>query len=336
MTEAVLVVGGAGYIGAHVCKALAAAGQLPVVLDNLSTGHRDFVRWGPLVEASVTATDIVRATLAAHQITTAIDLAACIEVGESVRDPLKFYANNVAAKVAFLVALRDGGVERIILSSTAAVYGEPAATPIPETHPLRPANPYGRSKLAYEQMLGDLAAAGGPRFLALRYFNAAGADADGVIGEMHEPETHLIARAALAVLGAVPALEIFGADWPTPDGTPIRDYIHVSDIAAAHVAAIVAMQHGATITACNLGTGEGASVAQVLACFAAAGAPVPHHFGPRRGGDPARLVADPSLAKQVLGWVPLHSALDNIVRSALAWHRANGALLANPGRLARG
>ena len=321
MAEAILVAGGAGYIGAHVCKALAASGRLPVVLDNLATGHRDFVRWGPLIEADVTDTDAVRAVLAQEKIKTVIDLAACIEVGESVRDPLKFYANNLAAKVAFVTALRDGGVQRIILSSTAAVYGEPEVTPVPETHPLRPANPYGRTKLAYEQMLADLAAAAGPRFLALRYFNAAGADADGAIGEAHEPETHLIARAAMAALGQIPPLDIFGRDWPTPDGTAIRDYIHVTDLAHAHVAAIGALEQGLRETACNLGTGAGVSVAQVLACFADAGAAVPHRFTARRPGDPARLVADPSRARHLLGWAPTCSDMPAIVASALTWHR---------------
>lgn len=330
-SDAVLVVGGAGYIGAHVCKALAAAGRLPVTLDDLSTGHADFVRWGPLVRADIAETATIRTTLAAHAITAVIDLAASIEVGESVRDPLKFYANNFAAKIAFLAALREGGVERIILSSTAAVYGEPEATPIPESHPLRPANPYGRTKLAYEQMLGDFAGAGGPRFMALRYFNAAGASPDGDIGEAHDPETHLIARAALAALGVVPPLSIFGRDWPTPDGTTIRDYIHVMDLAAAHVAALSALENGPTPPACNLGTGIGVSIAEVLACFAAAGAPVPHGFAARRPGDPARLVADPTLARRVLGWTPLHSDLGQIVCSALAWHRARlGARLGAP------
>jgi len=320
-SDAVLVVGGAGYIGAHVCKTLAQVGCRPIVLDNLSTGHADFVRWGPLVQTDITDTSAVRASLAQYNIQTVIDLAAFAEVGESVHDPLKYYANNFAAKIAFLAALRDGGVRRIILSSTCAVYGEPEAIPIAETHPLRPVNPYGRSKLAYERMLADFAAAGGPRFMALRYFNAAGASVDGEIGEAHEPESHLIARAALATFGAVPPLEIFGNDWPTPDGTPIRDYIHVTDLAAAHVAAMRALRSGAPPAACNLGTGQGTSVAEILACFAEAGAPVPHRVVARRQGDPSRLVADPSLARQVLGWSATHSDLANIVRTALAWHR---------------
>jgi UDP-arabinose 4-epimerase len=321
MPEPVLVAGGAGYIGAHVCKALAEAGRLPVVLDDFSTGHHDFVRWGPFREAHVSDTEAVRALVAEHGIRTVIDLAAAIEVGESVRDPLKFYANNLGEKISFLGALRDAGVARVILSSTAAVYGEPEMIPLPESHPLRPQNPYGRTKLAYEQMLADVAAAGGPRFLALRYFNAAGADAGGEIGEWHDPESHLVARAALAVLGAVPPLEIFGNDWPTPDGTAIRDFVHVSDLATAHVLAVAALEAGAPSGACNLGTGHGTSVAEILACFAAENLAVPHRFTARRPGDPARLVADPALAKNLLGWTAQGSDLPAIVRSAMAWHR---------------
>jgi len=325
MPEPVLVAGGAGYIGAHVCKALAEAGRLPVVLDDLSTGHRDFVCWGPFRQARVSDTEAVRALVAEHGIRTVIDLAAAIEVGESVRDPLKFYANNFGEKVFFLTALRDAGIARVILSSTAAVYGEPEVIPLPESHPLRPQNPYGRTKLAYEHMLADVAAAGGPRFLALRYFNAAGADADGKIGEWHDPESHLVARAAMAVLGAVPPLEIFGNDWPTPDGTAIRDFVHVSDLAAAHVRAVAALEAGAPSGACNLGTGRGTSVAEILACFAAEGLSVPHRFAARRPGDPARLVADPARARKLLSWTPQVSDLPTIVRSAMAWHRSQMA-----------
>jgi len=321
MTEAVLVAGGAGYIGAHVCKALAASGRLPVVIDDLSAGHAGFVRWGPLRQASVADADAVASLLRDHRIRTVIDLAARIEVGESVRDPLAFYANNLAAKLPFLAALRDGGVRHLVLSSTAAVYGEPEADPIPEAHPLRPGNPYGQTKLAYERLLADFAGAGGPSFLALRYFNAAGADADGEIGEAHEPESHLVARAARAALRDLPGLEIYGADWPTPDGTAIRDYVHVTDLADAHVRAVAALETGAASGACNLGSGTGHSVAQVLAAFSAAGAPVPHRFAARRPGDAARLVADITRARATLGWDPRHSDLAIIVRSALAWHR---------------
>jgi len=325
MTGAVLVAGGAGYIGAHVCKALATAGRLPVVLDDLSTGHADFVRWGPLVRATVADEVAVAGVVRAHGIRTVIDLAARIEVGESVRNPLAFYANNLATKVAFLRALQGAGVRHVVLSSTAAVYGEPESDLIPETHPLRPGNPYGRTKLAYEQLLADVAAAGGPSFMALRYFNAAGADADGEIGEAHDPESHLIARAALAGLGRIPGLEVFGDDWPTPDGTAVRDYVHVSDLAAAHVAAVSALDDGAAGGACNLGSGRGNSVAEVLAAFAEAGMNVPHRFVGRRAGDAARLVADVRRARDWLGWIPGQSNVGTIVRSALAWHRRRNA-----------
>ena len=317
----VLVVGGAGYIGAHVCKALAAAGRLPVALDNLASGRRDFVKWGPFRQAQISDRDAVESLLSEYGIATVIDLAASIEVAQSVRDPLAFYANNLAAKLPFLAALHAAGVVHLVLSSTAAVYGEPELVPIPETHALRPGNPYGNSKLAYERMVTDFAAAGGPNFMALRFFNAAGADPAAEIGEAHEPETHLIARAAQAALGQGPALEIYGRDWPTPDGTAIRDYVHVSDLAAAHVRAVAALEGGITSGACNLGSGQGHSVAEILAAFADAGAPVPHDYAPRRAGDPARLVADIRRARDWLGWVPVASDPATIVGNALAWHR---------------
>ncbi len=231
MTQAVLVAGGAGYIGSHVCKALAAAGYTPVVLDDFSAGHRHYIKFGPLVEACVSNVDVVKKAVADHKILAVIDLAGSIEVAESVRDPLKYYDNNVAKKIPFLRALTESGVKAFVFSSTAAVYGEPSAIPIPESHPTNPTNPYGWSKLMFERLLHSTAAATGLRFMALRYFNAAGASLDGEIGEAHDPETHLIPRACLASLGHIPPLEIFGNDYPTPDGTAIRDYIHVMDLA---------------------------------------------------------------------------------------------------------
>ena len=321
MTSSVLVAGGAGYIGAHVCKALAAAGYAPVVIDNLVTGRADFVKWGALVEANVSDAAAVTQAVAHYGITAAIDLAGSIEVAESVRDPLKYYENNIAAKIPFLRALHASGVRTIVFSSSAAVYGEPQQTPIAETHPLKPKNPYGWSKLAYEQILADMALAGGANWMALRYFNAAGASPDGDIGESHDPETHLIPRACMAALGKVGALEIYGDDYPTPDGTAIRDYIHVSDLAQAHVLALKALLGGAPSTAYNLGNSVGTSVKEVLACFERMGISVPHHFKPRRAGDPARLVADSALAREKLGWTPLHTDIETIVRSAYDWHR---------------
>lgn len=320
MATAVLVAGGAGYIGAHVCKALALAGYVPVTLDNLSAGHREFVRWGPLVHAAVSDTQAVRHTVAQHNIEAVIDLAGSIEVAESVADPLKYYANNVSAKVAFLESLRGSRVRAFVFSSTAAVYGEPVAVPVHESHPLQPRNPYGWSKLAFEQLLRDVHAAGGPCWIALRYFNAAGASDGGEIGEWHEPETHLIPRACMAALGQMPTLDIFGNDYPTPDGTAIRDYIHVCDLASAHVQAVRALLGGGPSAAYNLGNGVGISIGDVLAAFRRLGLAVPHQFKPRRPGDPARLVADASAARQHLGWTPQWTDIETIVRSAYRWH----------------
>jgi len=320
MTKAVLVAGGAGYIGSHVCKALAAVGYLPVTLDNLCTGKRDFVRWGPLVEACVSDDDIVTQTVKEYDIQAVIDLAGSIEVAESIKNPLKYYHNNFALKIPFLRALTDAGVRAIVFSSTAAVYGEPVAIPIAETHPLQPKNPYGWSKLFYEKMLHDSHVAGGPAWMALRYFNAAGASFDNDIGECHEPESHLIPLACMANIGQTPALNIFGNDYPTPDGTAIRDYIHVMDLAAAHVLAIEALLKGAPSAAYNLGNGRGTSIGEVIACFERLGLPVPHSFRSRRAGDPSRLVADATAARQNLGWTPQYVEIDAIIRSAHSWH----------------
>ncbi len=321
MTSAILVAGGAGYIGSHVCKTLSVSGYLPVVLDNLSRGKKDFVRWGPLITASVADADAVRQAVQTHNIKAVIDLAGSIEVGESVRDPLKYYDNNLACKLGFLQTLRECGVNAFVFSSTAAVYGEPAQVPIPESHPLMPKNPYGWSKLMFEQVLRDFHQAGGPAWMALRYFNAAGASPDGDIGESHDPETHLIPRACMANLGLIPALDIFGNDYPTPDGTAIRDYIHVLDLAAAHVLAVRALLEGATPAAYNLGNGQGTSIGEIMACFKQLGLEVPHRFGPRRAGDPVRLIADSAAAKMQLGWKPAHADIATIISSAHAWHR---------------
>jgi UDP-glucose-4-epimerase GalE len=322
MSDAILVAGGAGYIGAHVAKSLAAAGYTPVVLDDLSSGRRDFVRWGPFCHAAVTDADAVTKAVRDHSIRAVIDLAGSIEVGESVRDPLKYYDNNASAKISFLRTLHAGGVKAFVFSSTAAVYGEPVTVPIPEDHQKLPKNPYGWTKLTFEQILRDFAAAGGPRFMALRYFNAAGASPDGDIGEAHDPETHLIPRACLAALGRIPALEIFGNDYLTPDGTAIRDYVHVTDLAAAHVLAVRALLEGGQSAAYNLGNGQGTSIGEILATFQTAGHRVPHKFGPRRAGDPARLIADSTAAQRDLGWKPAYPGVADIVTSAYAWHES--------------
>lgn len=323
MKKAVLVVGGAGYIGSHVCKTLDGAGYLPITLDNLCTGYRDFVRWGELVEASVSDLDIVSSTVKKYSINAVIDLAGSIEVGESVVNPIKYYENNFACKLDFLRTLNEAGVKAFVFSSTAAVYGEPEVVPIPESHRKQPKNPYGWSKLLFEQLLSDYHLAGGPAWMALRYFNAAGASFDGDIGENHQPESHLIPRACFAALGRTPALDVYGNDYPTPDGTAIRDYIHVLDLAFAHVVAVDALLAGKPSAAYNLGNGMGNSVADILASFTKLGHPVPHSFKPRRAGDPARLVADNSAVRKELGFKPRYGDIDSIIRSAYNWHEKN-------------
>lgn len=321
MSKNILVAGGAGYIGSHVCKTLAASGYLPVTIDNLCTGRRDFVRFGPLIECSVSDIETVRKTVKQYDIKAVIDLAGSIEVAESVSNPLKYYENNLACKVAFLRALNESGIQAFVFSSTAAVYGEPVAVPIPETHPTQPKNPYGWSKLMFEQVLRDSHIAGGTGWMALRYFNAAGASLDGDIGECHEPESHLIPRACHAVLGKIPALDIFGGDYPTPDKTAIRDYIHVMDLASAHVLAVDQLLKGAEPASYNLGNGIGTSIGEVLACFEKLGLKVPHTSKPRRAGDPARLVADSAAAKKHLGWKPQYADIETIITSAYNWHK---------------
>jgi UDP-arabinose 4-epimerase len=321
MTKSILVTGGAGYIGSHVCKALARAGYVPVTLDNIVTGRRDFVRWGPMIKTCVSDVDAVKRAIEYYEIEAVVDLAGSIEVAESVSNPLKYYANNLAVKIPFLQTLRECGVRAFVFSSTAAVYGEPVAVPIQESHPLQPKNTYGVTKLAFERMLQDFHQAGGPAWIALRYFNAAGASPDGDIGEAHDPETHLIPRACMAALGQMPKLEIFGNDYPTPDGTAIRDYVHVLDLAAAHILAVEALLGGATSGAYNLGNGVGNSIGEVLACFTRMGLNVPHTFTARRAGDPVRLVADISAAKEHLGWQPTHNSIESIIHSAYDWHQ---------------
>ena len=267
MTDApaVLVAGGAGYIGSHACKALKAAGYLPVALDDLSTGYSQAVKWGPFVQADIRDRAAVTETVKTHGIKAAIHFAAFSQVGESVRDPAKYFDNNVGAAITFASTLIDAGVQAFVFSSTAAVYGVPSVSPIPETHATVPINPYGASKLAFEGALRWLGEAHPFRWAALRYFNAAGADPDGETGESHEPETHLIPNLIKAVLGTGPALTVFGEDYPTPDGTPIRDYIHVTDLAEAHVIAVRRLLQGSDSGVFNVGTGEGATVMQIIA-----------------------------------------------------------------------
>ena len=325
MTDApaVLVAGGAGYIGSHACKALKAAGYLPVTLDNLATGYRQAVKWGPFFHADMRDRVAVREAVAAYGIKGAIHFAASSLVGESVANPAKYYDNNVGAGIIFAETLIGAGVAALVFSSTAATYGIPSASPIPEDHPTAPINPYGASKLAYEGALRWLGEAHPFRWTALRYFNAAGADADGEIGESHEPETHLIPNLCKAVVGTGPALTVFGQDYPTPDGTPIRDYIHVTDLADAHVIAIRRLLGGADSGIFNVGTGEGATVMQIIA---AAEAALGHEASPIRSAPAGRATRRPwwpnsSRLKAAFGWTPKHSDLETIIRTAARWQR---------------
>jgi UDP-glucose-4-epimerase GalE len=325
MSQSILVTGGAGYVGSHACKALASAGYRPVVYDNLSRGHREAVRWGPLVEGDLHDGARLATALSAHQVTAVMHFAAFAYVGESVADPERYYANNLAGTLALLGAMRKARVETIVFSSTCAVYGLPETLPIGETTAKAPLNPYGETKLAIERALHWYAAAYGLRYAALRYFNAAGADPDGEIGEDHEPETHLIPLILRAALGRGDPISIYGTDYPTRDGTAIRDYIHVSDLADAHLRALRDLAAGGDSVALNLGTGLGHSVREVIAAVERIGGrPVQQREAARRPGDPPELVADPALALSRLGWQPRHSDLDTIIATALAWETRAG------------
>lgn len=316
-----LITGGAGYIGSHTAKLLAGAGHGVAVYDNLSRGHRDLVRWGPLIEADIRDTAVLREALRWYKPDAVIHFAAYAYVGESVGDPGKYYDNNTAGTLSLLNAMIAARTGNLIVSSTCAVYGQPAAVPINESTAPAPLNPYGQSKLMMEHICRDFGAAHGLRFTALRYFNACGCDPDGETGERHDPEPHLIPRALMAAEGEIEQLEVFGADYPTPDGTCIRDYIHVSDLASAHMAAALQLINGGFAGVLNLGTGRGISVREIIdAAARATGKPVPHRFSPRRPGDPAILVADASKANSVLNWQARSSGIDNIMSTAWNWY----------------
>lgn len=323
----VLVTGGAGYIGSHACKALATAGHEPVVFDSMEHGFENFVKWGPLERGSTLDGDRVTAVLRQYRPDAVMHFAAYIAAGESVQDPAKYYRNNTAGTLSLLRAMQGEGIGRIVFSSTAAVYGNPQSTPIGEDHPLAPINPYAHSKLMVEQILRDFQAAHDLRSVTLRYFNAAGADPDGELGECHDPETHLVPLALRAALGTGKTLTIFGDDYATPDGTPIRDYIHVSDLASAHVAALDYLLGGGAPAIANLGVGKGYSVREVLSTIERVlGRPVPTVDGDRRPGDPTELVADARQAGTLLGWSPAHADLETIIETAARWERtANSA-----------
>jgi len=316
----VLVTGGAGFVGSHCCKALARSGFLPIAYDILGNGLRDAVRWGPLEVGDIADREHLSAVLARYRPAAVLHFAGLIEVGDSVRDPRRFYANNVADTLVLLDAMMAAGLGAVVFSSSAAVYGNPTRVPIPETHAIQPVNPYGWTKAMVEQILSDTARAEGLRICALRYFNASGADPDGELAENHDPETHLIPLALQAAFGRRPALQVYGTDYDTPDGTCIRDYVHVSDLAEAHVLAVRRLLEGGDTLVANLGIGEGASVREVIRTVeSVTGRPVPAHDAPRRPGDPAVLVADPSRARQTLGWTPRFTALsDHIAHAAAA------------------
>jgi UDP-arabinose 4-epimerase len=317
----VLIAGGAGYIGSHTAKVLYQEGIEPVVLDNLCTGNRDAARFGPFYEGSIADSVLLGQIVEQHQSVGAILFAGHAYVGESVENPRKYFRNNVSDAIHFLDVLVDAGVRRVVFSSSCSVYGIQDSLPIDEDSATDPLSPYAETKLFLEKVLRWYGAAYGLRFACLRYFNAAGADPGGELGEHHDPETHLIPLAIHAAMGGKP-LRVFGTDYPTPDGTAIRDYTHVTDLAAAHLRAMrYLMKDGEPVTL-NLGSGTGHSVREVIqAVEAQGGVPVPVEYGPRREGDAPALVADPARARNVLGWIPQYSSLGTIVRTAWQWHK---------------
>lgn len=319
----VLVTGGAGYVGSHACGALRAAGYVPVTYDNLSRGFRALVRFGPFEQGDILDEPRLLEVFERYRPAAVMHFAALAYVGESVEKPLEYYRNNFDGALSLVAAMRKSGVDKLVFSSTCAIYGTPDRMPIAETCPQSPINPYGRSKLMVEQALQDASTAHGLRSMSLRYFNACGAHPSGEIGELHRPETHLIPRVLMAASGEVDAIDIFGTDYPTADGTAVRDYIHVCDLADAHVAALRYLEAGGETTALNLGTGCGYSVREVLdsAGRVTGRAPV-SRFAERRAGDPPMLVADATAANRVLNFKPGWTEIDRIVASAWAWHRS--------------
>jgi UDP-arabinose 4-epimerase len=320
----VLVTGGAGYIGSHACKALARAGYHPIVVDNLALGHADAVKWGPLEVGDIRNTAFLHKVMAKYSPEAVMHFAASCDVGESIADPAKYYSNNVIGSLSLLEAARQNEIEHFILSSTCATYGIPACLPILETTAQSPINPYGATKLAVERALADYGSAYGLKWTSMRYFNAAGADLDGELGERHSPETHVIPLAILAALGHAPAFNVFGTDYPTPDGSAIRDYIHVMDLAEAHVKSLDYLRAGGESTAFNLGTGTGTTVLQVLdAVQICTSRRIDIRRQSRREGDPAILYASAAKASRLLDWHPQHREIETIVGSAVSWFRLN-------------
>jgi UDP-arabinose 4-epimerase len=321
MAPTIFVTGGAGYVGSHCCKAFAQAGWNVVVYDSLVRGWRDFVKWGPLIEGDMRDTERLSAALAEVRPDAVAHFAALAYVGESVSDPGRYYDVNTRGTLTLLQGMAAEGLERIVFSSTCATYGIPEALPITEEAPQLPINPYGMSKLFAERMLADFGHAHAIRSVALRYFNAAGADFEGELGERHEPETHLIPLAIAAAQPGSCELMVFGDDFDTADGTCVRDYIHVSDLADAHVLALRHLLAGGANEVINLGTETGTSVNGIIgAVERVSGNPVRHSYGPRREGDPPVLVASAAKAREMLGWKPLRSHIDTIIQDAWQWH----------------
>ena len=320
----ILVVGGAGYIGSHMCKYLHGKGFKPVVLDNLSLGHRQAVKWGPLYVGELDDQELLTTILTNHDIQAVMHFAAYCYVGESVTEPLKYYQNNVAAPLTLLASLLSHGINKFIFSSSCATYGEPVTTPIVEDQQQQPINPYGRTKLMMENILDDLDRANGLKSVCLRYFNAAGADPDGELGEDHEPETHLLPLVLFEARDQGQKLTLFGDDYPTPDGTCIRDYIHVVDLAQAHYLALQHLLAGGESKKYNLGNGSGYSLLDVIkAATQITGEEIGYSVAERRTGDPAKLVGSAEKVIRELGWEPRYAKLDSILQTAWNWHRNN-------------
>ena len=321
----ILVIGGAGYVGSHCCKHLGGAGYLPVVVDNLTTGHPDFVRWGPLEEGDIRNRDFIAAVIDRYRPVAVMHFAAKSLVAESVAAPDAYYENNVVGTLALLECLRDKGINNLVFSSTCAIYGEQDELLV-EDSDKRPVSPYGFSKLACERMMDDFDRAYQLRSVCLRYFNAAGADPEAEIGEHHSPETHLVPITLDVALGVRERLQVYGADYPTPDGSAVRDYIHVADLAEAHRKALEYLIAGGPSAALNLGTGKGSSVFEVVsAAEKVVGCAIATEVAPRRAGDAAVLVADPSQARKRLSWSTRHSSLSEIISDAWRWHQARFA-----------
>ena len=318
----VLVVGGAGYIGSHANKLLTAAGYKTVVFDNLSTGHRKLARWGEFYKGDLGRPADLARCFKKYRVSAVMHFGAFAYVGESVADPGKYYANNVANTLNLLNAMRAAGVDKFVFSSSCAVYGAPASLPMRENLPFNPVSPYGRTKRMAEDILADYGAAYGLKYIALRYFNAAGTDPGGETGELHDPETHLIPLALDAAAGRRGNIKIFGGDYKTPDGTCLRDYIHVTDLAQAHLLALRRLEKGGAGGGFNLGNGKGFSVLDVIkTAEKVTGRKIPVVMAPRREGDPPALVASSALAKRELGWKPEYASLETIVSHAWRWHK---------------